>query len=152
MRINVTVANQGNYTETFNVTAYANTTAIQTLNVTNLPPGNSTTVTFTWNTAGFAKGNYTISANATVLPGETDVADNTFTDGWVIVSMVGDVSGPDGWPDGLVDIDDVILIAIAFGSLRGDPRYHPNIDLNDDGLIDIDDVIIPAIHFGEIDP
>jgi hypothetical protein len=51
-----------------------------------------------------------------------------------------------------VDIDDVIPIALAYASILGDPRYHPNIDLNDDGLIDIDDVIIPAIHYGTIDP
>jgi hypothetical protein len=41
--INVTVANQGNYTETFNVTAYANGTAIQTETLT-LTSQNSTTI------------------------------------------------------------------------------------------------------------
>jgi hypothetical protein len=147
LHVSTTVKNRGGTTENFNVTVYANTTVIAAFMNINLTSGNSTTVTFTWNTTGFAKGNYTISAIA-----ETDVADNNFTDGWVIVAMVGDISGPDGVPDGLVDIDDVTPIAIAFGSKRGDPRYHPNIDLNDDGLIDIDDVIVPAIHYGETDP
>jgi nitrous oxidase accessory protein NosD len=148
--LKVTVENQGGL-GTFNVTPYANATLIGNQTVT-LGYGTSTTLTFIWDTTGLAKGNYTISAYAWPGSGETDTADNTFTDGWVIVAMVGDISGPDGWPDGLIDIDDVILIAIAYASILGDPRYKPNCDLNDDGLIDIDDVIIPAIHYGTIDP
>jgi hypothetical protein len=78
--INVTVANQGGYTETFNVTAYANVTAIQTETLT-ITSQNSATFTFTWNTIGFALGNYTISAYAWPVQGETDIADNTFVGG-----------------------------------------------------------------------
>jgi hypothetical protein len=37
----------------------------------------------------FARGNYTISAYAKPVPGETDTADNNFTGGWVIVSIKG---------------------------------------------------------------
>lgn len=80
--ISVVVVNNGNYTETFNVTAYANTTIVGTQLVT-LLSGNSSTVTFTWDTAGFALGNYTISAVADAVPGETDTADNTYIDGTV---------------------------------------------------------------------
>jgi hypothetical protein len=75
--IDVTVADQGSYTETFKVTAYTNATSIGSQNVT-LSSGNSTTITFTWNTTGFAKGNYTISVYAEPVPGETDTADNNF--------------------------------------------------------------------------
>ena len=35
LNINITVANQGDYTETFNVTLYANTTTIETKQITN---------------------------------------------------------------------------------------------------------------------
>ena len=59
--LTVAVQNQGNFTETFSVTAYANTTIIRSENVT-LPAGDSTTMAFTWNTTGFAKSNYTLSA------------------------------------------------------------------------------------------
>lgn len=45
--INVTVTNEGDFTETFNVTAYANTTVIETKETT-LSNGTSTTITFTW--------------------------------------------------------------------------------------------------------
>ena len=74
MFINLTVENQGTYTEIFNVTAYANTTIIDTLVNITLTGGNSTIGTFTWNTSGFAKGNYTISAYAWPVEGETDLS------------------------------------------------------------------------------
>jgi hypothetical protein len=90
MRINVTLANQGDFTETFNVTLYANTTTIKTQEIT-LTSGNPTTITFTWNTTGFAKGNYTISAYAIPVTGETDIINNNCTDGSVLITKVGDL-------------------------------------------------------------
>lgn len=77
-KINVTLINQGDYTETFNVTAYANTTEIGKKAIT-LTSENSTTIPFTWDTTGFAKGNYIISAVADTVPGENDTLDNTKT-------------------------------------------------------------------------
>jgi hypothetical protein len=110
--------------------------------------GSQTTLTLTWNTTGFAKGNYTISANATIVSGETDTADNIYIDGTVRVNMAGDVT-----PEyGIVDIVDIVYVAIHFGSQKGDPNYEPNADINCDGLIDIVDIVIVAIHFGETDP
>jgi hypothetical protein len=144
--ITVKAENQGNFTETFNLALYANTTTIETKEVT-LTSGNSTTVTFTWNTSGFAKGNYTIWAYAHPDPPETDTIDNTFIDGWVFVSIVGDVNA-----DGIVDIEDIYLIALAYGTMPGQPGYKPNLDINDDGIIDIEDIYITALHYGEIDP
>jgi outer membrane protein assembly factor BamB len=91
--INVTVANQGSYTETFTVTVYANTTAIATQTVT-LTIGASTTIAFTWNTTGFAYGNYAISANVALAPSETNNWTGPFTDGTVTVS--GPASGSGG--------------------------------------------------------
>ncbi|MGD0495334.1 MAG: PQQ-binding-like beta-propeller repeat protein [Candidatus Bathyarchaeia archaeon] len=101
--INVTVANQGSYTETFNVTTYANATIIGSENVT-LPAGSSTTVTFTWDTTGFAYGNYTLSAYAWPVLGEISIADNNFIGGTVKVTILGDING-----DGTVDIYDAII-------------------------------------------
>jgi hypothetical protein len=94
MRFNVTVGNHGNYTETFNVTVYANATSIASQTVT-LPSGNSTTLTFTWNTTGFDLGNYMISAYATPVQGEINTADNTFVGGTVeiIQGMTGGGGG-----------------------------------------------------------
>ncbi len=93
MNLTVTVENRGNYNETFNVTAYYNSNVINYTTVTNLPPGEETTITLTWNTTGVAKGNYTITAYATPVPSEMDIADITLTDGWVIVTIPGDING-----------------------------------------------------------
>jgi len=121
--IDVTVENQGSSLETFDVTVYCNNTAIQTQNVANLPIGNSTTLAFTWNTTGFPYGAYTISANATIVTGETETADNTFTDGTVLVTFLSDITGPaepDHLPDGQVDILDFGFIGLAYGKTSAD--------------------------------
>jgi len=158
MSINVTVENQGSYRETnINVTAYANDTPIQTLIIPSLAPSEQTTITFTWNNAGFAKGNYTISAYAWPVPGETDTADNTYTDGNIIIAMIGDISGPTlGVPDGKVDIRDIALVAKYFGQTV--PPAPANCDITGpiigvpDGKIDIRDIATVAKRFGQKDP
>jgi hypothetical protein len=85
LNINVTVLNQGIYTETFNVTVYANTAVIDTRTSIVLNSKTSTTITFTWNTAGVALGNHRIKAEASIVPEETDTADNTFIDGTISI-------------------------------------------------------------------
>ena len=143
----VNVENQGEFTETFNVTVYANTTIIETREVT-LSSNNSITITLTWNTTGFAKGNYTISAYATPVPRETETADNTFTNGWIIVTIPGDVVAPYF----KVDIYDIVKICIAYSSKEGDPKYVPECDINCDRKIDIYDVVIACIHYRQTYP
>jgi outer membrane protein assembly factor BamB len=88
--ISVTVANQDNRAETFKVTAYANAIPIASQNVT-LSSGTSATITFAWNTSGFAKGNCTISAYATPVTDETDIINNNCTDCSVLITKVGDL-------------------------------------------------------------
>ncbi len=149
VHMNVTAVNRGDFTETFNVTAYANITTIGSQTVT-LTSGNSTTVTFTWNTTGFARGSYTISANATVVEGELNTTNNNFSGGPVLVSFVGDVNG-----DGKVRVDDVLAVASRFGTNYGGPPnsngfyYDANCDINGDLKIRIDDVLAAAQHFGQ---
>jgi hypothetical protein len=144
--INVTVANQGSLAETFNVTVYANTTSIATQTVT-LTSGNSTTITFTWNTTGFAKGNYTISAYATPIPGETDTDDNRFTDGVVTVTIAGDLDG-----NLAVQLVDLVILAKAYGSKPSEPPWNPNADLDDNGVVGLTDLVTLAKNYGKTDP
>jgi hypothetical protein len=118
--------------------------AIGTQTVT-LESGASTTLTFTWNTAGFDKGNYTISAYAWPVPGETAIEDNTLTDGWVIVTIPGDVIEPYF----KVDMGDIVTLCDAFGSKIGQPKYNPDYDINCDGKISMDEIIIAVEHFGQ---
>jgi len=141
LRINITTKNQGSKIELFNVTACANTTTINTLTNIILKSGNSTTIIFAWNTAGFAKGNYTITATATPLPGETDTTDNTRAC-WVVVTIMGDADG-----DFDCDCDDVFTyVAPAYGTqgppkkYPPDPKYNPYCDFDGDGDVDADDV------------
>ncbi len=51
--------------------------------------------------------------------------------------------------DGRVDGDDLIVLALAFGARRGDPRYTTAADLNGDGIIDGDDLAILSANFGQ---
>ncbi|MGD0495919.1 MAG: dockerin type I domain-containing protein [Candidatus Bathyarchaeia archaeon] len=141
--VNVTVADVGNYTETFNVTAYANTTAMGKEEAT-LTSGSSMSLMFAWDTTGYSYGNYTISAVADTVPNETNTANNNMTDGSVVVTIPGDING-----DGTVDIYDAILLAGAFNSSPGSKRWNPNADINGDGIVDIYDAIIQSGHFNQ---
>jgi len=84
LKIDTTVENQGFYEETFNLTLLANSTIVQTATTT-LANQSEEILTFTWNTAGFPLGNYTISAQAEAIPGETDLTDNLMINGNVQV-------------------------------------------------------------------
>jgi len=119
--IYVSVQNQGWNTETFNITAYANATTITTLMNIALTGRNSSTLTLIWNTTGFVKGKYTISAYAWPVPGETDTTDNNCTDGWIRITKVGDLGG--GMPpeffkcDGVIDGLDLALFIQCYNGL-----------------------------------
>jgi hypothetical protein len=143
--VNVAVTNQGNFTETFNVTAYANTTSIASQNVT-LSSGDSTTITFTWNTTGFAYGNYLIWAYAWPVPGETvpDTVDNAFADGIIRVSCIGDIDGT--YSTTMIDYQ---MVKNAIPSTPGSPKWNPNADINNDGVVSMIDFQLVKIHVGE---
>ncbi len=119
---------------------------IETKEVT-LTSGNSTTLTFAWNTSGFAKGNYTISAYAWPVLGEIDTGDNNFIIGWISVAIVGDVNA-----DKKVDMVDLWEVARHFGIDYPDPRYVPNFDIDNNGKTDMIDLWTTAKEYGKIDP
>ena len=122
--INVTVENQGNFTETFNVTVYADRNTgdvhvdIGTQYDVSLPGGNTTALTFTWDTIGFPYGTYYISANATIVPYEYDTADNFLING----ATLGGITAPGGNAEVslfvlLAPLAFVVTIVAAFGAL-----------------------------------
>lgn len=143
---------------TFTVTTPPTQTTQIGKQLVSVNPGASVLVAFIWNTMGYPKGNYTITAIADPVSGETNTTNNTFTDNWVVVAMVGDVSGPAGVPDGKVDIRDLAAMAKVFGINYPDPRYNPNYDITGptpgvaDGKIDIRDLATAAKNFGKVDP
>jgi len=140
----VIVENQGSFTETFNVTAYANMTFINTLTGMVVDSGNYTTATFSWNTTGWIKGNYAVSAYAWPVLDEVDVSDNNFTGCYIVVTIPGDVNG-----DWDVDIFDIVQLTGVYGLTKEDPEYCANCDVNRDGDIDIFDVVIACGNYGE---
>jgi len=77
VNITVVVENQGNFTETSNVTVHYDATAIEKkINIT-LAAGANTSLTFAWNTMGVIAGTYNINATVNTVPGEEDKEDNT---------------------------------------------------------------------------
>jgi len=115
--------------------------------IVNLFPGNSATITFVWDTTGVAKGNHTIKAVADFLTGETDTSDNTFVDGLIKVSCVGDLNG-----DYITDAQDYQIVKRAVPSSPGGPRWNPNADLNDDGIVDGQDFQTVKNNIGQSAP
>jgi parallel beta-helix repeat protein len=140
LQLYASVQNQGWNIETFNVTIYANTSIIEKRELT-LESGAAATLTFTWNTSGFVKGNYTLQAYAWPVQGETDLADNTLSDGSVLISCIGDVNG-----DRKTDIKDYQLVKSAIPSVPTGPKWNPNLDINNDYRIDVKDYQIVKSH------
>jgi parallel beta-helix repeat protein len=151
-RIDLKILNYGIYDETFTLTVYINTQILATQTLT-LLTRNSITLTFTWNTIGFAKGSYSIWAYASPVIGETDTADNTWPAVSVLVTIPGDING-----DKYVNYLDGILLGVAFSSHGpdypnpGDPpssNWDPNSDINSDNFVNYLDGIILGAHFSE---
>jgi len=142
--INITIMNYGAHTERFNITVCANTTSIatQTLSLTS---ENSATITFTWNTSGFARGNYTISAHATTVINETYIADNSLSaDQCVCISIPGDLDC-----DRDVDLYDAVKLLARYGAKEGNPEYDCICDIDDDGDIDLYDAVKLLTNYGK---
>mgnify|MGYP001059971866 CR=1 FL=1 len=143
--INVTVENQGNAYETFNVTVYYDDNIVGTQAVEDMLPGTCMLLTFNWNTSNVpACFDYTIKAIADIVPGETDISDNKLIDGNVKINIMGDIDS-----DGKIDMRDVGAVARAFGSFPGHPRWDPSLDVDQDGTVNMRDVGLVAKNFGK---
>jgi len=127
-------------------------TEIETQTVT-LTSGNSTTITFAWNTTGFPKGNYTISAYAWPVPDEIDLDDNTLIGGVVSVGVPCDVTGPTpSVPDGVCNMRDIGYFCSKFMT------NDPNCDVtgpttrSPDGIVNMRDIGEACNNFMKKDP
>jgi len=143
VNITVLVKNNGDASETFNVTAYRNSTEIGKILVTNLGIGENTTLIFHWNTTGLIPCHtWTIRAEAP-LTADINPSDNNFTDGTVKIKGYGDVNA-----DGVVDGQDVISVIEAMPSYPSHPWWNPQADINNDGVVDGTDLIIVLANVG----
>jgi hypothetical protein len=92
--VQVTVANRGSSAASFPVVLSNMTSRVQigSQQVNSLAAGASTTVPFTWNTAGLAAGSYQLQAKAGLVAGEVNTADNTLASTITLNALVHDVA------------------------------------------------------------
>lgn len=63
------------------------------------------------------------------------------------ITLLGDLNG-----DGTVNIKDVAIVSLAFGSDPTHPRWNPIADVDGNCKVDIKDVALVASNFGKVDP
>jgi hypothetical protein len=148
--LTVTVENRGNYTETFNVTAYANSLIIGSQLVT-ISCTDSSTLAFRWNATSLPKGNYTLSACAEAVAGEIDTLDNNCTsDLPVHVGVPGDISSSTaGVYDKKCDMKDVAYLVILFNTRPNSPNWNPNADVDNNGVVSMKDIAIAILNYNK---
>ena len=61
-------------------------------------------------------------------------------------------SANNGPPDGVVDFEDLMIFALAYGSTSADTNWNPLCDIYPDGIIDFEDLMIFALNYGESAP
>jgi hypothetical protein len=154
VNITATVQNKGALNATFELLIYVNTSLIfDKKNIFLQGGGNSKTISATWaNPWAYAKGNYTLTAYVPPILGEVNIANNKLSEGWIFITIPGDVNG-----DRTVDVLDLIMVAKYLG--RNPPDgYKPgtiqwyqccNSDVYCDGSIDVLDLILVAQHLGQ---
>jgi len=164
--INITVVakNLGNFTETFSVTVYANSTVADVKTVANLAPYTQTILFFHWNTSGMAKGNYTLNAFAEPVLGETDLINNNCAGGCVLLTKVGDLGGeipPQFFLfDGKVDGKDLSLFLQCYKGLAPSEVMYladlggsmPPKFYNCDGIVDGKDLSLFLLCYKGLGP
>jgi PKD repeat protein len=101
-------------------------------------------------------GNYTVTLTATSAAGLS----NSTTKILRIIKgsssgLVGDITGPNGVPDGIVDTRDLALVARCYGATPGASNWDPRADITGptylvpDGLVDTRDLALVAKHYGD---
>jgi hypothetical protein len=146
VKINATIANQGNYQDLAQASVYANATLLGSSSFT-LLPGHSQLIFASWNTTGWKPGCYQITVKVAPAPGEIPTSNDVMTGGWVHILPLGDVD-----LDGSVNFIDASTVALAFQSTPGSPRWTPYADMNGDGVVDFLDVSTMAINYGVTTP
>lgn len=146
--IKVTITNRGSFAEGFPVAVFAYNDSsgnytVGTQSVTGLQPSGTVTLTFVWNTIGVPVCHwYNITAVAS-LGDDVNPSDNILSSPVLVkVRIIGDVNG-----DGEVSLSDIVIMAEAYSSSAGYPRWNDACDINNDGKVDLADLVTLAIHY-----
>jgi hypothetical protein len=158
VHINVTVENQGASNESFTLSVYMGNITVKEMTI-DLTPGQIKTVALVWYIPRIVWAfifqaplwdtnpmieDLTAWAEASVVAGEVDTADNVYVDGSVtVIWWIGDVNG-----DGKSNIIDIVILAGSYGLKPGDPGYDPLLDYSQNGRIDILDIVATARAYG----
>jgi len=134
--INVTIKNEGDFSENFNVTAYYDSIPIEKRADITLNSGANTTLSLQWNTTFVAAGTYTIKAEANTVPSEANTTNNIFINGNIIVNLPPDypVANFTSFPE-----KPLVGELVAFSSTSFDKDGYIvswEWDFNNDGTID----------------
>jgi hypothetical protein len=145
LNITVTVRNTGLNTESFNVTTYYNSTVIKLQALSSLSPSATTSFNCTWDTTGLTAGNYTIKTQADPVPNEYNITDNTLIyDGHVRIKIPGDANNDD-----TVDVIDLAVLQIAYGSTPTSINWNQECDFNRDNIVNANDLEIFGKNYGK---
>jgi len=146
--IEVVPQNQGLEPENFVVSCYANSSLLGTQDLlgsqnVSLSAGQLMPIKFMWETSSINSSVYTIIAEVSIVPGETDTADNTFIKGEILVRIPGDADF-----SGLVDMYDFYFWREHFGDAPHEwpPGLYPDFDNN--GIVEMTDFYIWRENFG----
>jgi plastocyanin len=160
MNISITLENQGDLAENFNVTACYNESAIilpdgRNYTTITLTGKTTTSITLVWNTTNVSIGNYTMGAYAWPVPGEADLTDNSLQNGLVCVGVPCDITGPIPLvPDGVCNMRDIGYICSKFGTTPSSPSWDPNCDVTGqtsrrpDNIVNMRDIGEACSNFG----
>jgi hypothetical protein len=110
------------------------------------PTGDKTKLTFLYQPPAPLDGVVTVSIATQDLATPPNIWNGTVTQ-FIIAGTVflpGDLNH-----DGIVDGEDLVIMAYAFGAHRYDSNYNINADLNGDGIVDGLDLAILASNFGK---
>lgn len=122
VKINVTAENQGEVSETFDVTLYYDSNPIEAKSIIDMPGGGIQILNFVWDATAVPIGEYTIRAVATEVPGEVDLNDNTYTFGLYV--GIRDIAITNTIPSKTSTNDTTVYINVTIAN-NGEPGTPP---------------------------
>lgn len=158
VRVNVTVENQGNVSETFNVIVHADNLIVTSATVIEMAPGSNETLKlicdlFPFREVIFPRSlwsfgsqpmivNVTVLVEASVVAGEVNTTNNVRVGGLVsLIWWFTDLNG-----DGRTNIIDIAMMAKRLGGGVIWARF----DLNGNGMIDMLDLAYVGHEYGKV--